>query len=91
MENSSASTAPQSSRNALTPVVLLLGVASIICSFAINNYWGMGLAFLALVIAQIALKNVSQLVWILCISFSAIGFSLGLCALLMRLFVDSMR
>lgn len=37
----------ESNRNAFVPAVMAIGVASIVCSYAINNYWGMTLAMTA--------------------------------------------
>lgn len=87
----SASQHPQTLRNPLVPVVLLLGVASVVCSFAISNYWGMTLAMVALLMIPFALKNASRTVWIWCVSLASTGFALGLAALLMRIFVDLLR
>ena len=78
-------------RNALVPVVLLLGIGSIVCSEAINNYWGMAIAIVALVTTQFGLKNVSRSVWIWCVTLATTGFALGLAALLMRIFIDTVR
>jgi hypothetical protein len=87
----SASQHSQNSRNALVPVVLIMGIGSVVCSEAISNYWGMTLAIVALLISQFALKNVSRTVWIWCVSVASTGFALGLAALLMRIFVDLLR
>lgn len=87
----SASQHSQTSRNALVPVVLMMGIGSVVCSFAISNYWGMTLAIVALLMSQFALKNVSRTVWIWCVSLASTGFALGLAALLMRIFIDVLR
>ncbi len=84
----SSSQHSQTSRNALIPVVLLMGVGSVVCSFAISNYWGMTLAIIALLISQFALRNVSRTVWFWCVTLASTGFAIGLLALLMRVFVD---
>lgn len=81
----------QTNRNALVPVVLLLGVGSIVCSFSINNYWGMAIAIVALVTCQVAMKNVSRAAWIWCVTLSTTGFALGFAALLMRVAIDLLR
>jgi hypothetical protein len=78
-------------RNALVPVVLLIGTGSIVCSFTISNYWGMALAIIALLVSQFALRNVSWSVWIWCVTLATTGFALGLAALLMRIFIDVLR
>ncbi|MEI7460349.1 MAG: hypothetical protein WCK15_13135 [Pirellula sp.] len=78
-------------RNALVPVVLLMGIGAIVCSEAINNYWGMAIAIVALVTTQFGLKNVSRSVWIWCVTLATTGFALGRAALLMRIFIDTVR
>lgn len=78
-------------RNALVPVVLLIGIGSIICSFAISNYWGMALAIAALCMTQFGLKDVSRNVWVWCVSLATTGFALGISAFLMRIVVDQLR
>lgn len=78
----------QGSRNAFIPVVLLMGIGSIVCSFAISNYWGMALAVTALLLLQFGLKDVPRSVWSWCMAFATTGFAIGLAALLMRMFVD---
>ena len=87
----SASQESQARRNALVPLVLLMGIGSIVCSFAISNYWGMAIAIVALLVSQFALKNVSRSVWNWCVSLATTGFALGLAALLMRIMVDLLR
>ena len=87
----SSSQDTHANRNALVPVVLLIGTGSIVCSFAISNYWGMALAIIALIVSQFALKNVSRSVWIWCVTIATTGFALGLSALLMRIFIDVLR
>lgn len=87
----SATQDTQANRNALVPVVLLMGIGAIVCSFAISNYWGMAIAIIALVTSQFALKNVSRWVWIWCVTLATTGFALGLAALLMRIFIDVLR
>lgn len=87
----SASQNSQTSRSALVPVVLMMGIGSVVCSFAISNYWGMTLAIVALIISQFALKNVSRTVWIWCVTLASTGFALGLAALIMRIFIDVLR
>lgn len=87
----SASQNSQTSRSALVPVVLMMGIGSVVCSFAISNYWGMTLAIVALIISQFPLKNVSRTVWIWCVTLASTGFALGLAALIMRIFIDVLR
>ena len=81
----------QANRNALVPLVLLLGIGSVVFSFAISNYWGMALAITALLISQFGLKSVSRTVWVWCVSLATTGFALRLAALFMRILVDVLR
>ena len=83
-----ASSSVPTSRNAFIPVVLMLGLSSIVCSFAISNYWGMSLAIVALLLTQFTLQKAGRSIWILCVALASIGFALGLAALLMRLVID---
>lgn len=87
----SATQGTKASRNALVPVVLLMGIGSIVCSAVISNYWGMSIAIIALVTTQFALKNIPRSVWIWCVTLATTGFALGLAALLMRIFIDAVR
>jgi hypothetical protein len=78
-------------RNAFVPVVLILAIGSVVCSFAISNYLGMTLALIALLLSQFVLKTVPRTVWIWCVAFATTGFALGLAALFMRILVDALR
>ena len=81
----------ESNRNAFVPAVMAIGVASIVCSYSISNYWGMTLAIIALMTTQFGLRNVSRTIWFWCIGLATTGFALGLAALLMRIFIDTVR
>jgi Flp pilus assembly protein protease CpaA len=87
----SATQDSQANRHALVPLVILLGIGSVVCSFAISNYLGMALAITALLISHFSLKRVSQTVWVWCISLASTGLALGLAALFMRILVDVLR
>ena len=87
----SASQKPRTNRNAFVPVVLVMGIGSIVCSELISNYWGMTLAIIALMITQFALKDVSRSIWIWCVALATVGFVSGFAAFLMRIFIDSVR
>ena len=81
----------ESNRNAFVLAVMAIGVASIICSYSISNYWGMTLAIIALMTTQFGLRNVSRTIWFWCIGVATTGFVLGLAALLMRIFIVTVR
>jgi hypothetical protein len=82
---------PRTGRNALVPMVLVMGIGSIVCSEVISAYWGVTLAIVALMITQFVLKDVSRLIWICCVTLATVGFASGLAALLMRMFIDIAR
>ena len=82
---------PRTSRNALVPMVLVMGIGSIVCSEVISAYWGVTLAIAALMITQFALKDVSRFIWICCVTLATAGFASGLAALLMRMFIEVAR
>jgi hypothetical protein len=81
----------QAGRNALVPMVIIIGIGSILFSFAVSNYVGMALAITALLVTQFALKGVSRSVWSWCVGLATTGFAMGFAALLMRIVVDMVR
>jgi hypothetical protein len=90
MEESASQDSP-ANRNAFVPLALLMGLGSVVSSFAISNYLGMALALITFLLTHFALKNVSRSVWIGCVTLATSGFALGLTALFMRILVDTIR
>ncbi len=71
------------------PILIAAGMASIVFSFAISNYWGMGIAIATIVAALVTLKNSTRTGWNWVIGLAAIGFFLGLTALIMKVIVNN--
>ena len=69
------------------PLLIVGGIASIICSLFVSNYFGMGLAIGTVIGAALDRKNLSSKAWNWVVGLSAIGFFLGLTALLMKIFL----
>lgn len=90
MEESASKVSP-ANRNVFVPLTLLLGLASVVSSFAISNYLGMALALITFALSHIALKRVSRSAWIACVTLATSGFVIGLAALFMRILVDTLR
>lgn len=90
MEESASQVSP-ANRNTFVPLALLLGLGSVVSSFAISNYLGMALALITFLLTHVALKSVSRSVWIACVTLATSGFALGLAALFMRILVDILR
>ena len=89
MSGQTANTEPTAS--AFLPILLMLGAASVLCSLAISQYWGMGLAVLTLVGGSVTLTKSSRSAWNWVVALASIGFCLGLTSLLMQLIVISQQ
>lgn len=83
----SPNTNVESATRILFPVLICSGIASIVCSFFVSNYFGMGLAIGTAIAAFIGLKDVSRGAWNWVIGLCAIGFFVGFSALLMKIFM----
>lgn len=83
----STNTNAESATPILLPVLICSGIVSIVCSFFISNYFGMGLAIGTAIAAFLGLRNVSRSArnWVM--GLCAIGFFVGFSALLMKIFM----
>lgn len=70
-----------------TAFLLLLGAISIVLSMFISNYWGMGVASVTVVLAVLMMGKSSRSSWNWVMTLAAIGFFLGVSAMLMKIAV----
>lgn len=71
------------------PILMFSSGGSIVASLFWSNYFGMALAALTVVIAVFALRESTRPAWNWVMGLSAIGFFLGLAALVMRIVIDA--
>ena len=76
-------------KSLVVPLLIVGGIVSIIFSMFINNYFGMGLAAGTIIGAALIRKDLSQTAWNWVLGLSAIGFFLGVTALLMKIFLTT--
>lgn len=69
------------------PFLLTLGAISVALSFFVSNYWGMGLAAVTAALATWMLGKSQRTTWTWVMGLAAIGFFIGVTALLMKIVV----
>lgn len=67
--------------------LLLLGAISVVLSFFVSNYAGMGVAAVTALLATSLLGKSQRSTWTWVIGLAAIGFFIGLTAMLMKIIV----